>query len=84
MHLTCGNASSQPPDSGVEIIPGGMVFDLEYADEVVLLNQNLGSLYDLLYSLDKFAPVDGVRFAPSKCKMMPLDGVVATTNLSVR
>ena len=40
------SAFSLSPHSGVEVPPGGTVSDLEYADDVVLLSEDPGSLYD--------------------------------------
>ena len=63
---------------------GGMVSDSEYADDVVLLSEDPGSLQDLLCSWDKSAAMFGMRFAPPKCKMMLQDWVGATPNLSIK
>ena len=65
-------------------IPGGTVSDLEYADDVVLLSEDPGSLHDLLCSLDRSAAMFGMRFAPPKCKMMLQDWVRVTPNLSIK
>ena len=70
--------------SGVELLPGGMVSDLKYADDVVSLSEDPGSLQDLLCSLDKSAAMFGMRFAPSKCKMMLQHWVRVTPNLSIK
>ena len=78
------SAFSLSPHSGVELLPGGTVSDLEYADDVVLLSEDPGSLQDLLCSLDKSAAMFGMRFAPPKCKMMLQDWVGVTPNLSIK
>ena len=78
------SAFSVSSHSGVELPPGGTVSDLEYADDVVLLSEDPGSLQDLLCSLDKFAAMFGMRFVPPKCKMMLQDWVGATANLSIK
>ena len=45
------SAFSLSPHSGVELLPGGTVSDLEYADDVVLLSEDPCSLQDLLQDL---------------------------------
>ena len=72
------SAFSLSPHSGVELLPDGMVSDLEYADDVVLLIEDPGSWQDLLCSLDKFAAMFGIHFAPPKCKMMQQNWVGVT------
>ena len=77
-------ASTLSPHSGVELLPGGTVPDLEYADDVVLLSEEPGSLQDLLCSLDKSAAMFGMHFAPPKREMMLQDWVGVTPNLSIK
>ena len=57
---------------------------MECAGDVVLLSEDPGSLPDLLCSLDKFAAIFGMRFAPPKCKMMLQYWVGVTPNLSIK
>ena len=78
------SAFSLTPHFGVELLPGGMNSDLEYADDVVLLSEEPRSLQDLFCSLDKFAAMFGMRFAPRKCKMMLQDWVGVTPHFSIR
>ena len=78
------SAFSLPPHSGWKLLPGGMVSDLKYANDVVLLSENAGSLQNVLCSLDKCAAMFGMRFAPRKCKMMLQYWVGVTPNLSIR
>ena len=78
------SAFSLSPHSGVELLPGGTVSDLEYADDVVLLSEDSGSLRDLLCSLDKSASMFGMHFVPPKCKMMLQDWVGVTPNPSIK
>ena len=73
MDLPLEYAFSLSPHSGAELIPGGTVSDLEYADYVVLLSEDPGSLQDLLCGLDKSAAMFWMRFAPPKCKKMLQD-----------
>ena len=77
------SAFSLSPYSGVEL-PGGMVSDFEYADDVVLLSEDPGSLQELLCCLDKSAAMFGMRFASPKCKMMLQDWFGVITNLSIK
>ena len=79
MDLLLESAFSLPPHCGVELLPGGTVSDLEYADDVVLL---VACVQDLLCGLDKSAAMFGMRFAPPKCKMMLQDWAGVTPNLS--
>ena len=60
------------------------VSDLEYADDVVLLSEDPGSLRDLLCSLDKSAAMFEMRFAPPECQMMLRDWVGVTPNMSIK
>ena len=75
---------SLSPHSGVELLPGGTFFDLKYADDVVLLNEDPSSLKDLLCSLVRCAAMFGMRFALPKFKMMLQDWVGVTPNLSIK
>ena len=77
------SAFSLSPHAGVELLPVGMVSNLEYADDVVLLSEDPGSLQDLLCGLNKSAAMLGMRFAPPKCKMMLQDWVGATPNFLI-
>lgn len=60
-------------NDGVELLPGGRVFDLEYADDIVLV---ANSSQDMQRALDRLAIEVvryGLRFAPSKCKILLQD-----------
>ena len=74
------SASSLPTHTGVELLSGWTVSDLEYADDVVSLSKNPSRLQDFLCSLDKSAAMFRKRFAPPKCKMMLQDWVGVTLN----
>ena len=50
----------------MQLLPRGMDSDLECADDIVLVSEDPDNLRDLLCSLDKFAAMVGMRFAPSK------------------
>ena len=67
------SAFSLSPHSGVELLPGGTVSDLEYANDVLLMSEDPSSLQDLLCSSDKSAAMSGMHFALPKCKMMLQD-----------
>ena len=77
-------AFSLSPHSGVKLLTGGTVSDLEYVDDVVLLSEDPGSLQDLLCSLDKSAAMFRVRFALLKCKVVLQNWVGVTPNLSIK
>ena len=77
-------AFSLSPHFGVELLPGGTVSSLEYADDVILLSKDPGTLQDLLCSLDESSAISEMRFALPKCQMMPQDRVWLTLNLSIR
>ena len=77
-------AFSLSPHSGVQLLPGGTVSDLEYVDDVVLLSEDPGSLQDLLCSLDKSAAMFRVRFVLLKCKVVLQNWVGVTPNLSIK
>ena len=84
MDSLLGSAFSLSPHSGVELLPGWTVSDLEHADDVVLLSEDPGSLRDLLCSSGKPASIFGIGFAPPRDKMMLQDWVGATSNLSIK
>ena len=77
------NALSSCEDSGIELLPGGKLSDLEYADDIVLLSEDPGKLQALLNCLSNSVGMFGMRFAPSKCKMLLQDWVDSTPNLTL-
>ncbi|MBM6549358.1 reverse transcriptase family protein, partial [Streptococcus dysgalactiae subsp. equisimilis] len=75
-------ALSSCENSGIQLFPGGSVLsDLEYADDVVLLSEDAGKLQAFLDGLNYSVGVFGMRFAPSKCKMLLHDWVGPAPNL---
>ena len=74
-------AFSVSPHSSVEHRAGETVSNLEYADDVVLLSEEPGSLQDLLCSSSKSAAMPGMRFAPPKWKMTLQNRVGVTPNV---
>ena len=69
--------------SGVELLQGRELTDLEYADDAVLLGEDINSLQRLLDNLDECARLFGMRFAPSKCKMLLQDWSNPRPNLTI-
>ena len=57
--------------------------DLEYADDIVLLFEDVLEAQTVLDKLTSVVPSFGMRFAPSKCKAMFLD-VDSNTPLKLR
>jgi hypothetical protein len=76
-------ALSSCDDSGIEFLPGGKLSDLEYADDVVLLSENTGKLQVFLNELNSCVAMFGMRFAPSKCKMLLQDWVGPAPTLTL-
>ena len=67
----------------VKLFSDETISDLEYATEVVLLSDDPGSLWHLLWSFDKSSMLVR-RFSPPKCKIMLQDWIGAAPNLSIR
>ncbi|CAH8495582.1 unnamed protein product [Schistosoma intercalatum] len=65
---------------GVELLPGGSLVDLEYADDIVLFGDKMQSL---LTTLSNNASMFGMRFSPSKCNMLLQDWVALTPELMI-
>ena len=59
--------------SGVDLLPEGRLTDLEYADDIVLLSDDVSKLQRLLDRLSVSAGLFGMRFAPRKCKFLVQD-----------
>ncbi|VDP33341.1 unnamed protein product [Schistosoma margrebowiei] len=68
---------------GVELLPGGSLVDLEYADDIVLFGEDADKMQSLLTTLSNNASMFGMRFSPSKCKMLLQDWVTSTTELVI-
>ncbi|VDP86071.1 unnamed protein product [Schistosoma mattheei] len=60
-------------DSGVNLLPGERLFDLEYADDIVLLCDNAQGMQSTLNQLAISVRYYGMCFAPSKCKVILRD-----------
>ena len=58
---------------GVELLPGSRLTDLEYADDIALLGSDPSEIQLLLNNLNKYSAMFGMRFAPSKCKVLLQD-----------
>ncbi|VDP41817.1 unnamed protein product, partial [Echinostoma caproni] len=68
-------ALSSCEDSGIDLLPGGRLSDLQYADDIVILSEDPGKLQGFLESLSAGVAMFGMRFALSKCKMLLQDWV---------
>ncbi|CAH8430565.1 unnamed protein product [Schistosoma mattheei] len=69
--------------TGVELLPGGSLVDLEYADDIVLFGEDTDKMQSLLATLSNNASMFGMRFSPSKCKMLLQDWVTSTPELVI-
>ena len=69
---------------GVRIMTGENLVDLEYADDIVLLFEELHQAQSVLYKLTEVIPSFGMRFAPSKCKVMLQDVLCLNTSLTIQ
>ncbi|CAH8647362.1 unnamed protein product [Dicrocoelium dendriticum] len=81
--MECSLAESH--DVGVEVLPGERLVDLDYADDIVLLFDNVEAAQSTLNSLSRVVPLFGMHFAPSKCKVLlqdhqPLDDPLTLAN----
>ncbi|CAH8613849.1 unnamed protein product [Schistosoma guineensis] len=68
---------------GVELLPGDSLVDLEYADDIVLFGEDADKMQSLLTTLSNNASMFGMRFSPSKCKMLLQDWVALTPELMI-
>ncbi|KAK4468373.1 hypothetical protein MN116_000167 [Schistosoma mekongi] len=59
--------------SGISLLPGGSLVDLEYVDDVVIFGEDAHSIQGLLNTLSNNAGMFGMRFSPPKCKMLLQD-----------
>ncbi|GAA50454.1 hypothetical protein CLF_104561 [Clonorchis sinensis] len=57
-------------NSGVQNVAGGNIFDLEYADEIMLINEDEGEAQASLTKLTTVMPSFNIQLAPSKGKAM--------------
>ncbi|CAH8481648.1 unnamed protein product [Schistosoma intercalatum] len=67
---------------GIDLLPG-LLIDLEYADDIVLFGEDADKLQSLLTTLSNNASMFGMRFSPSKCKMLLQDWVSSTPELII-
>nr|CAX83711.1 endonuclease-reverse transcriptase [Schistosoma japonicum] len=69
--------------SGIDILPGGPLIDLEYADDIVLFGEDTDKIQSLLVALSNNARMFGMRFSPSKCKLLLQDWPASTPELRI-
>ncbi|CAH8518135.1 unnamed protein product [Dicrocoelium dendriticum] len=63
--MECSLAESHDVD--VEVLPGERLVDLDYADDIVLLFDDVVTAQSTLNSLSKVVPLFSMHFAPSNC-----------------
>ncbi|KAH9594680.1 hypothetical protein MS3_00000429 [Schistosoma haematobium] len=69
--------------SGTDLLPGGPLIDLEYADDIVLFGEDADKMQSLLVALSNNARMFGMRFSPSKCKLLLQDWSASTPELRI-
>ena len=69
--------------SGIDLLPGGSLIDLEYADDIVLFGEDADKMQSLLLELSNNARMFGMRFSPSKCKLLLQDWPASTPELRI-
>ena len=62
-------------EQGIQLLPGNRLTNLEYADDVVLIGENTIAVQEFLNHLSCSANSIGMRFAPTKCKVLLQDWV---------
>ena len=72
------------PEPGVHVLPGEKVLDLDYADDIVLMFDSCADAQRTLDRLSSIAPSFGMRFAPSKCKVLLQDVDASSVSLSLQ
>ena len=73
----------QNDTDGVQLLPGNRLRDLEYADDIVLLGDQLQALQVILDRLTSSASCYGMAFAPTKCKVLLQDWTAQAPVLSI-
>ena len=71
------------PTPGVHVIVGENLVDLEYADDIVLLFEDVHEAQSVLDKLTSIVLSFGMRFATSKCKAMFQDVIDLNTPLKL-
>ncbi|KER22936.1 hypothetical protein T265_09067 [Opisthorchis viverrini] len=69
---------------GVQIVAGESLVDLEYADDIALIFEDLSEAQALLNKLTAIIPSFGMRLAPSKCKVLLQNVPSANISLTVQ
>ncbi|CAH8551147.1 unnamed protein product [Schistosoma intercalatum] len=69
--------------SGIDLLPGGPLIDLEYANDIVLFGEDADKMQSLLAALSNNARMFGMRFSSSKCKLLLQDGSASTPELRI-
>ncbi|CAH8585249.1 unnamed protein product [Schistosoma intercalatum] len=63
--------------------PPGPLIDSEYADDIVLFGEDADKMQSLLVALSNNARMFGMRFSPSKCKLLLQDWSALTPELRI-
>ncbi|CAH8652966.1 unnamed protein product [Schistosoma curassoni] len=66
---------------GIDLLPGGPLIDLEYADDIVLFGEDADKMQSLLVALSNNARMFGMRFSLSNCKLLLQDWYASTPEL---
>ncbi|KAH9589917.1 Contactin-5, variant 3 [Schistosoma haematobium] len=69
--------------SGIDLLSGGPLIDLEYADDIFLFGEDADKMQSLLIVLSNNASMFGMRFSPSKCKLLLQDWSASTPELRI-
>ncbi|CAH8596720.1 unnamed protein product [Schistosoma guineensis] len=63
--------------------PPGPLIDLQYADDIVLFGEDADKMQSLLVALSNNARMFGMRFSPSKCKLLLQDWSTLTPEVRI-
>ena len=66
---------------GVELLPGGCLTDMEYADDIALLGSNPSQIQIIINNLTSAAARFGMHFTPAKYKVLLQDWSGSGPNL---
>ena len=83
MDVLLETALVSSPPSSIHLLQGCDLTDLDYADDIALVSEDPVSLQTFLSNLDECSRLFGMRFAPSKCKLMLQDWVSTTHSLTI-
>ncbi|CAH8446535.1 unnamed protein product [Heterobilharzia americana] len=70
VHVVMDITSGTSDFTGVDLLPGGHLVGLEYADDTVLLGEDADKMQGLVNTLGRNLSMFGMRLEPVKCRMM--------------